>query len=182
MGYAGPSRCIICKAQLELVDHLLLNCPFASKCWHWLCTKLGLIIALPNDIKSLFQSWPIPRKKSTLSSTMEVSPSCLVSLFDDKCIRLELILNSIESVIVDSGKCKIAFSLEPPKAFSSWDESIQKNWHGIKIPPSFGQKDNMRKDAISSPPNPGWIKLNFDGASRGNLGPSGIGYVIRDHT
>ncbi|XP_059071125.1 uncharacterized protein LOC131864058 [Cryptomeria japonica] len=40
----------------------------------------------------------------------------------------------------------------------------------------------MRKAAIWSPPNPGWIKLNFDGASRGNPGPSGIGYVIRDHT
>ncbi|XP_057862869.2 uncharacterized protein LOC131071167 [Cryptomeria japonica] len=40
----------------------------------------------------------------------------------------------------------------------------------------------MRKAAIWSPPNPGWLKLNFDGASRGNPGPSGIGYVIRDHT
>ncbi|XP_057869784.1 uncharacterized protein LOC131076562 [Cryptomeria japonica] len=50
------------------------------------------------------------------------------------------------------------------------------------IPPSFGQKDNRRKTAIWSPPKPGWIKLNFDGASRGNPGPSGIGYVIRDHT
>ncbi|XP_057856261.1 uncharacterized protein LOC131065691 [Cryptomeria japonica] len=40
----------------------------------------------------------------------------------------------------------------------------------------------MRKIAIWSPPNPGWIKLNFDGASRGNPGPSSIGYIIRDHT
>ncbi|XP_059064274.1 uncharacterized protein LOC131856497 [Cryptomeria japonica] len=39
----------------------------------------------------------------------------------------------------------------------------------------------MRKAATWSPPNPGWIKLNFDGASRGNLSPSGIGYVIKDH-
>ncbi|XP_057858719.2 uncharacterized protein LOC131067644 [Cryptomeria japonica] len=40
----------------------------------------------------------------------------------------------------------------------------------------------MRKVAIWSPPNSGWIKLNFGGASRGNPGPLGIGYVIRDHT
>ncbi|XP_059068467.1 uncharacterized protein LOC131858982 [Cryptomeria japonica] len=40
----------------------------------------------------------------------------------------------------------------------------------------------MRKTIIWSPPKPGWIKLKFDGASRGNPGPSGIGYVIRDHT
>lgn len=40
----------------------------------------------------------------------------------------------------------------------------------------------MRKAATWSPPKPGWLKLNFDGASRGNPGPSGIGYVIRDHS
>ncbi|XP_059077975.1 uncharacterized protein LOC131876562 [Cryptomeria japonica] len=39
----------------------------------------------------------------------------------------------------------------------------------------------MRKAAIWSLPNPGWLKLNFDGASRGNQGSSGIGYVIKDH-
>ncbi|XP_059068471.1 uncharacterized protein LOC131858985 [Cryptomeria japonica] len=32
------------------------------------------------------------------------------------------------------------------------------------------------------PPKPDWVKLNFDGASRGNPCPSGIGYVIRDQT
>ncbi|XP_057830892.1 uncharacterized protein LOC131041717 [Cryptomeria japonica] len=40
----------------------------------------------------------------------------------------------------------------------------------------------MRKATTWSPPNPGWIKLNFDGASRGNSGPLGIGYVIKYHT
>ncbi|XP_059066468.1 uncharacterized protein LOC131857768 [Cryptomeria japonica] len=191
MGYAGPSRCIMCKAQSETVDHLLLTCPFAFKCWRWLSAKLGLITALPNDIKSLFQSWPIPTKESTLSLIMELSPSSLVweiwkernhKLFDNKSRRIETILNSIAMIIVDSINYKLAFSLGPPKVFSSWDESIRKNWHGIRIPPSFGKKDNRRKTAIWSPPKPGWIKLNFDGTSRGNSGPSGIGYVIRDHT
>lgn len=44
------------------------------------------------------------------------------------------------------------------------------------------KKNNSRKDATWSPPKPDRLKLNFDGASRGNLGPSGIGYVIRDHS
>lgn len=33
MGFAGPSRCILCKSQSETVDHLLLSCLFAFKCW-----------------------------------------------------------------------------------------------------------------------------------------------------
>lgn len=182
----------MCKDQVEIVAHLLLNCPFASKCWRWLCVKLGLITALSNYIKSLFQSWPLLLKESNLSQIMEVSPSCLVweiwkerncILFEGKARRQELVLNSIESTIVDTVNCKIAFSLEQPKVFSSWDESIRKNWQGIKIPPSFGQKkNNSRKDATWTPPKPSWLKLNFDGASRGNPSPSGIGYVIRDHS
>lgn len=121
---------------------------------------------------------------------MEVSPSCVVweiwkernlKLFDDKSRRLESILNSIELVIVDIGNCKTTFSLEPPKVFFSWDEIIRKNWHGIRIPPSFGQRNNIRKAATWSPPNPSPLKLNFDGAFRGNPDASGIGYVIRDH-
>lgn len=29
-------------------------------------------------------------------------------------------------------------------------------------------------------PEDGWTKINFDGASKGNTGPSGIGCVARD--
>lgn len=32
MGFEGPSRCILCKAHEEIVDYLLLNCPFSEKC------------------------------------------------------------------------------------------------------------------------------------------------------
>lgn len=30
IGHEGPSRCIMCKAHAKKVDHLLLNCSFAS--------------------------------------------------------------------------------------------------------------------------------------------------------
>lgn len=29
-------------------------------------------------------------------------------------------------------------------------------------------------------PSEGWVKANFDGASKGNLGPSGAGSIVRD--
>ncbi|XP_059064421.1 uncharacterized protein LOC131856596 [Cryptomeria japonica] len=48
-------------------------------------------------------------------------------------------------------------------------------------PPSIGTSPIARKNAKWSPPNQGWLNLNFDGASRGNPGATGIGYVIRDH-
>lgn len=98
IGYEGPSISILSKAQVETMDHLLLNCPFASKWWWWLCAKFGWITALPNDIVSLFQCWPLLFKESTLGQILEISPSCLVweiwkernrRLFYDKARRFE---------------------------------------------------------------------------------------------
>lgn len=58
------------------------------------------------------------------------------------------------------------------------------SWLGIKIPPHIGIKDQglllSRLKVKWKPPKEGWHKLNFDGASRGNIGPSGVCYIIRD--
>lgn len=34
---------------------------------------------------------------------------------------------------------------------------------------------------VWSPPNLGWVKLNFDGVSKGNPGPSRVGCIVRDY-
>lgn len=38
-----------------------------------------------------------------------------------------------------------------------------------------------RKECKWTPPPQDWIKLNFDGASRGNPGIAGLGFILRDH-
>ncbi|GLJ13809.1 hypothetical protein SUGI_0220390 [Cryptomeria japonica] len=43
-----------------------------------------------------------------------------------------------------------------------------------------GVKSIVRKKVKWKPPPSGWKKMNFDGASKGNLGLSGYGVVIRD--
>ncbi|GLJ07917.1 hypothetical protein SUGI_0077130 [Cryptomeria japonica] len=43
-----------------------------------------------------------------------------------------------------------------------------------------GIKTIGRKRVKWTPPPSGWKKMNFDGASKGNLGLSGYGAVIRD--
>ncbi|XP_059071301.1 uncharacterized protein LOC131865388 [Cryptomeria japonica] len=42
----------------------------------------------------------------------------------------------------------------------------------------FGSKGNPTLEW--TPPEKGWTKINFDRASRGNLGPSGVGVIARD--
>lgn len=68
------------------------------------------------------------------------------------------------------------------KKKKGWDDRMLKNWFGLKTPQVIGKgyqvsKQN-RENCKWRPPNIGWFKLNFDGASRGNSGPSGAGGVI----
>jgi hypothetical protein len=65
--------------------------------------------------------------------------------------------------------------------FSNWDYEILKNWKLISIPNILSLTNTLKKDRLSvkwQPPNQGVIKLNFDGASRGNPGMSGIGVCL----
>ena len=68
--------------------------------------------------------------------------------------------------------------------FSDWDAEMKKHWP-LLINPHFAYKkknDLARASCKWEPPPPGWMKLNFDGASRGNPGKAGIGCIIRDET
>ena len=47
-----------------------------------------------------------------------------------------------------------------------------------------GKTKNRRANSptVWTPPPSGFLKINFDGASRGNPRPAGFGVVLRDHT
>ncbi|XP_059064994.1 uncharacterized protein LOC131857025 [Cryptomeria japonica] len=55
----------------------------------------------------------------------------------------------------------------------------------MSIRPTNGLlRANLQRQGLSIPEwtlsDKGWIKINFDGASRGNPGPSGVGVIARD--
>ncbi|XP_057827577.2 uncharacterized protein LOC131038968 [Cryptomeria japonica] len=57
-------------------------------------------------------------------------------------------------------------------------------WFGLRFPPFVGDgnsnKQELRKACKWRAPKRAWFKLNFDGASRGNLGPAGIRCCLHD--
>lgn len=65
-----------------------------------------------------------------------------------------------------------------------WDGKMRLKWISLKIPSFVGDGPisnlQKRKDCKCKPPNDGWVKLNFDGASRGNPGIAGIGCCIHN--
>ncbi|XP_059068451.1 uncharacterized protein LOC131858970 [Cryptomeria japonica] len=62
----GPSKCVMCNQAKESVDHLLLTCEVAQKCWSELQKNLNWQGLLQCSIREVFESWPKHTRKSTL--------------------------------------------------------------------------------------------------------------------
>ena len=67
-------------------------------------------------------------------------------------------------------------------SFSNWDGQMKKNWSKLINPPLLYVKNGKeaREKCRWAPLPKGWAKLNFDSATRGNLGTTGIGCIIND--
>ena len=67
-------------------------------------------------------------------------------------------------------------------SFSFWDGLMKRHWPNLINPPLTyaASSKEARANCKWAPPPPGWHKLNFDGAARGNPGVSGIGCIIND--
>ena len=77
--------------------------------------------------------------------------------------------------------CHLKNTPEAEGTFLAWDENMRKIWLHLTNPPLFyHKKDNItRKECKWVAPLIGWKKLKFDGASRGNPGKAGLGYIVR---
>ena len=68
----------------------------------------------------------------------------------------------------------------------SYDRAIQNEWPGIKIGVAgskgkYSSKAYKRDCTKLEAPVEGWIKVNFDGVSKGKPRKLGVGCIIRDH-
>ncbi|CAN1731530.1 hypothetical protein LINPERHAP1_LOCUS1269 [Linum perenne] len=56
-GFIGPGCCVLCRADLESVSHLLLACPFAAKIWYTFSSKLAIWGPCHSDVQGFITDW-----------------------------------------------------------------------------------------------------------------------------
>lgn len=73
----------------------------------------------------------------------------------------------------------------PTMVYEKANHGFSENWNSrlLRIENNskhFSKSTDRASCCWEAPPN-GWIKINFDGAAKGNAGPSGCGSVLRDN-
>ena len=190
-GFCGPSRCILCKTDAESVDHLLYNCVYSKTCWEWLVKNLNWSAPFPRTFVDFLISWPYNHNRGVYSKLWNICPSILVwevwkernrRIFSNLEMEPKVILRRLEASIVETMNSFLSKVRMEEGTFSSWDGLIKKVWPNLINPPLTYSKHNKeaRKLCRWTPPPKGWIKLNFDGAARGNPGIAGLGVIINN--
>jgi ribonuclease HI len=150
-------------------------------------------LPLPNSLWDLFQSWPFLFSRSLFASIWKCIPVAVVwaiwwernkIIFRNEKSNLESVLDGIENAISERVNTNV-FNCMNNISVTAWDYLLLKLWKKIKLPPNFSANwnSNHQSDRLHvkwSPPSRNFLKLNFDGCSRGNPGKSGLGACIRN--
>eukprot|EP00253_Pinus_taeda_P014528 PITA_14528 len=160
-GFSGPSRCPMCLAEEETINHLFNSCEWANQLWNWMEEILSDSNRDRGSIHNTILNWQNNfSNDQRLNSIWKTMPGFLLwTLIQTKC------------------------KVDPKEKISDRDLLILKRFqleenHNStlsrrqQLPNSAATKWNCLSE--------GSLKLNFDGASRGNPGTTGIGGVIRN--
>lgn len=190
-GKYGPSRCNLCRKENETQEHLLNKCSYAQSLWEEIRRLFGRTKRDPNKIKNTLIQWGRGNYQSKLVSRIwNLMPGFVIwtvwkernkSIFRDRsgqetnawdevCRALkETVLSeswSEEDWKLNQEEQRIVskLNLEPHMAYLDSGKCYRPN---TQSPSQFRFPGDQR------------IKLNFDGASKGNPGQAGLGGISR---
>ena len=97
-------------------------------------------------------------------------------------MNIERVLLKLEASIMEVLNSHLRKSVKKEGSFSFWDRCMKNNWSKLINPPIIDLKINKEVRGTYNwvPPPHGQFKLNFNGATRGNLGVLGIGCIVNN--
>eukprot|EP00253_Pinus_taeda_P031278 PITA_31278 len=191
-GFNGPSRCYLCNNDTETRDHLLVRCPYTEKLWllaKRLFKKPGTNSREFNDLifnwsKETFGCRVIQRAWNL------ISPFILWMIWKERNRRI--FQNSAKNPEVIWAR--VVESMRETILISKWANDDRKEnleeqeiLNTINLKPEMvhikrSASHDMRTQSPEefSYPSDHFVKLNFDGASKGNSGDASFGGIFRD--
>lgn len=187
----GPSICQLCKAQEETMEHIPNNCIYSS----WLWDSFAIIFQNTNrdkeNIINTLNNWSRNFSDNEfLSLAWALTPSFIIwnvwkgrnkRIFkDEKNLPQRLFEQTLKQL---KETVSTTVRNQPKNPSSEMDLRIlrQLGLQGL-IPQSLERKVIVREEKKDfwHPPMTGFLKLNIDGASKGNPGTADFGGVLRD--
>ena len=149
---------------------------------------------LPNTLWDLFNGWPSSNNHSFYACLWKCIPALVIwalwwernkRIFRQLQSNLQSLLKGLESSIVEVVMAYVKKTNEH-LIVTGWDILMSNRWFNL-ISPSYNfiiSGPSVKTNRLKVhwiPLKKGFLKLNFDGCSRGNPRASRIGVCIRDH-
>jgi ribonuclease HI len=189
-GFIGPSICTLCQQQEETMEHLFNRCHYSQWIWDQGSQAMHRSNRNRNNIRDTLENWDsLSYKNPILARIWKILPGFTLwkiwkernkIIFHSKAstpaLTWEIIAMLIRETIrskpwtSEDLKCSLGGAMHFPKLAAQSEQSSHVNVtnHQPSSPTTW------------SPPPIGFIKINFDGASKGNPGPAGFGATLRN--
>jgi ribonuclease HI len=188
-GFIGPSMCVLCQSQEETKEHLFNGCHYSQAIWDQGAQIMRRSNQNRGSIRDTIENWDsITYNNPILNYIWRLLPGFILwqiwkernkHIFHSKDSPAESTWDKAATLIKETIRSK---HWQPKDKDCNREESlILQSWQlnlkdsvAIRAP-----KNRFPSPTTWTPPPNGFIKINFDGASKGNPRPAGYGAVIR---
>lgn len=184
-GFVIPNRCVLYEVNGENAFHILIGYEYSFTLWIKFLRLWDLGWFFPDSLDKFYDQWKLPSYSPVLRGLWDLMALHIAwglwkernnRIFRDSKLKVDSILIKVCQSILenfalirfDSTRC------DPNMCLASYKSRVTLNWKISSVPIMTPKASTIaRRNIRWQPPPTGWIKINFDGATKGDLGPVG---------